>query len=268
MTINENKLRQTIKETVMGYLRESDKYFDRALDSANRFYSQHPYEFDKASNEDFVNMGRDLGYEHGDNDAKRGGMTMVGDTEAEDIVNFDMMNHNGSTSDDYRNYPNLKQKENDFSWEVYDDADRMAQAQNQESEEMDDYQFIPMESKRPRKTINSQSLKKALSETIDRYLKCEAISKRSRRRKKLMNENEEYLSSSWLNGKYDNINGYNVEIDSSYSIASFEDVNDPDSSYFFQGDEADTVIDEISAIYNQGDLKQDEAIAQWINLYL
>ena len=40
-------------------------------------------------------------------------------------------------------------------------------------------------------------------------------------------------------------------------------------SYYFQGDEADNVIDEINAIYNGKDnFTESEAIARWINLYL
>ena len=80
--------------------------------------------------------------------------------------------------------------------------------------------------------------------------------------------NKEMLSPTWLNGKYKDVNGFNVEINTSLSYAYFENINDEDESYYFQGDEADNVIDEINAIYNRHNLTQSEAIARWINLYL
>lgn len=81
--------------------------------------------------------------------------------------------------------------------------------------------------------------------------------------------NKEMLSPTWLNGKYKDVNGFNVEINTSLSYVSFEDINNEDEAYYFQGDEADNVIDEINAIYNGKDnFTQSEAIARWINLYL
>lgn len=80
--------------------------------------------------------------------------------------------------------------------------------------------------------------------------------------------NKEMLSPTWLNGKYKDVNGFNVEINTSLSYAYFENINDENESYYFQGDEADNVIDEINAIYNRHNLTQSEAIARWINLYL
>ena len=80
--------------------------------------------------------------------------------------------------------------------------------------------------------------------------------------------NKEMLSPSWLNGKYKDVNGFNVEINTSLSYAYFENINDENGSYYFQGDEADNVIDEINAIYNRHNLTQSEAISRWINLYL
>ena len=81
--------------------------------------------------------------------------------------------------------------------------------------------------------------------------------------------NKEMLSPTWLNGKYNNINGFNVEINTSLSYVSFEDINNEDEAYYFQGGEADNVIDEINAIYNGKDnFTQSEAIAKWINTYL
>ena len=80
--------------------------------------------------------------------------------------------------------------------------------------------------------------------------------------------NKEMLSPTWLNGKYKDVNGFNVEINTSLSYISFDCINNEDESYYFQGDEADNVIDEINAIYNRHNLTQSEAIARWINLYL
>lgn len=80
--------------------------------------------------------------------------------------------------------------------------------------------------------------------------------------------NKEMLSPTWLNGKYKDVNGFNVEINTSLSYAYFENINDENEAYYFQGDEADNVIDEINAIYNRHNLTQSEAIARWINLYL
>ena len=81
--------------------------------------------------------------------------------------------------------------------------------------------------------------------------------------------NKEMLFPTWLNGKYKDVNGFNVEINTSLSYVSFENINDENESYYFQGDEADNVIDEINAIYNGKDnFTQSEAIARWINTYL
>ena len=81
--------------------------------------------------------------------------------------------------------------------------------------------------------------------------------------------NKEMLSPTWLNGKYKDVNGFNVEINTSLSYVSFEDINNEDEAYYFQGNEADNVIDEINAIYNGKDnFTQSEAIARWINTYL
>ena len=81
--------------------------------------------------------------------------------------------------------------------------------------------------------------------------------------------NKEMLSPTWLNGKYKDVNGFNVEINTSLPYVSFEDINNEDEAYYFQGDEADNVINEINAIYNGKDnFTQSEAIARWINTYL
>lgn len=82
--------------------------------------------------------------------------------------------------------------------------------------------------------------------------------------------NKEMLSPTWLNGKYKDVDGFDVEINTSLSYAYFENINDENESYYFQGEEADNVIDEINAIYNNGkdNFTQSEAIAIWINIYL
>lgn len=80
--------------------------------------------------------------------------------------------------------------------------------------------------------------------------------------------NKEMLSPTWLNGKYKDVNGFNVEINTSLSYVSFEDINNEDKTYYYEGIFADNVIDEINAIYNRHNLTQSEAIARWINLYL
>lgn len=80
--------------------------------------------------------------------------------------------------------------------------------------------------------------------------------------------NKEMLSPTWLNGKYKDVNGFNVEINTSLSYVSFEDINNEDKTYYYEGIFADNVIDEINAIYNRHNLTQSEAISRWINLYL
>lgn len=77
-----------------------------------------------------------------------------------------------------------------------------------------------------------------------------------------------YLSSSWLNGQYYDICGFNVTIDSSISFASFEFVSDSDEVYDFQGSEADEVIENIAEIWNNAELAQDDAIASWIKAHI
>lgn len=81
-------------------------------------------------------------------------------------------------------------------------------------------------------------------------------------------ESKDFLSETWLNGKY-SIKGWSIEINTSLSYVYFENENDENESYYFQGDEADNVIDEINVIYNGKDnFTQSEAIAKWINTYL
>lgn len=76
-----------------------------------------------------------------------------------------------------------------------------------------------------------------------------------------------FLSSSWLNGEYLDIAGFKVCINSSLSFAVFESLHD-DISYVFSGSEADDVINDIENIWEQNELKQDEAIDQWIRMHL
>ena len=76
------------------------------------------------------------------------------------------------------------------------------------------------------------------------------------------------LSPSWISGSYANIAGYEVSICTALSYINFENLHDPDSSYFFEGNEAEEVIEEITNIWSNADLKQDEAIGQWIRMHL
>lgn len=78
---------------------------------------------------------------------------------------------------------------------------------------------------------------------------------------------KDFYSSSWLNGEYIDIAGFKVCINSSLSFASFESLHD-DSTYVFQCDEADTVIQEKNLIYEQDELNQDEAIEKRIRMHL
>ena len=74
------------------------------------------------------------------------------------------------------------------------------------------------------------------------------------------------LSPSWLNGNYI-IDGYQVTIKSNLSIARFYCL-DTEEDYYFQGNEADDVINEIAGIWNAYDITQSQAIKKWINMYL
>ena len=74
------------------------------------------------------------------------------------------------------------------------------------------------------------------------------------------------LSPSWLNGNYI-IDGYQVTIKSNLSIARFYCL-DTEEDYYFQGNEADDVINEIAGIWNAYDITQSQAIQKWINMYL
>lgn len=76
------------------------------------------------------------------------------------------------------------------------------------------------------------------------------------------------LSNSWISGSYANICGFEVYIDSSLSYASFENLHDSNNSYVFQGNEADDVISEIAEIWENDNLKQDEAIDKWIRMHI
>ena len=74
------------------------------------------------------------------------------------------------------------------------------------------------------------------------------------------------LSPSWVNGNYI-VNGFQVTIKSHLSIARFRSL-DNDDDYYFQGNEADDVINEIFDIWNKSDIPQDEAVGQWISMHL
>lgn len=82
-----------------------------------------------------------------------------------------------------------------------------------------------------------------------------------------MNKND-FLSATWLNGKYNKVNGFRVEVNTSLSYIYFEDISDQDNTYYYQGEEADKVIDEINYIYNIKGVTAEEAIGEWINVYL
>jgi hypothetical protein len=66
------------------------------------------------------------------------------------------------------------------------------------------------------------------------------------------------LNESWLHGKYAEIN---AEINTSLPFVSIDE-------YFFQGEEANTVIQEIHNIWINGNLTVPEAITQYSNYYL
>ncbi len=51
------------------------------------------------------------------------------------------------------------------------------------------------------------------------------------------------------------------------SIARFDSIESEDD-FYFQGREADDVINEIAEIWNNSDLTQDEAIALWMKMHL
>mgnify|MGYP004445421319 FL=1 len=76
------------------------------------------------------------------------------------------------------------------------------------------------------------------------------------------------LSSSWLSGSYADIAGFEVCINTALSYVSIDSLQIPEASYFFQGNEAEEVIEEMFQIWSKSDLTQEEAIAQWISFYL
>ena len=75
------------------------------------------------------------------------------------------------------------------------------------------------------------------------------------------------LSNSWLNGTYDNVAGYLVNIHSGLGFAIFESRTE-DEVYDFQDNHADVVISEIADLWKNGDMTQEEAIAEWITMHL
>lgn len=66
------------------------------------------------------------------------------------------------------------------------------------------------------------------------------------------------LNTSWVHGKYPNIN---AEINTHLPYVSIGD-------YFFQGDEADNVINAIHAIWTAKDCTVEAAILEYQSLYL
>lgn len=65
------------------------------------------------------------------------------------------------------------------------------------------------------------------------------------------------LNISWINGKHSEF----IEIDTAHSTVSIH-------AHFWQGEEADEVIKEISKIYNAGDLSALDACEIWAGKYL
>ena len=61
------------------------------------------------------------------------------------------------------------------------------------------------------------------------------------------------LNTSWLNGKYPQIN---AEINVNFEYVAIGD-------YFWQGDEANNVIDEIHNIWTDGNMSVEEAIEHY-----
>ncbi len=66
------------------------------------------------------------------------------------------------------------------------------------------------------------------------------------------------LNSSWLHGKYPEIN---AEINTSLPYVAIDE-------YFWQGEEADNVINEIHTIWINNDISVQDAITQYSNYYL
>lgn len=68
----------------------------------------------------------------------------------------------------------------------------------------------------------------------------------------------ELTCTSWLSGKYPAIN---AEINTLLPYVSIGD-------YFWQGDEADSVINDINVIYNAEDITVEQAISKYAGYYL
>lgn len=67
------------------------------------------------------------------------------------------------------------------------------------------------------------------------------------------------MDTSWINGKYEN-----GEINTSLPYVA---INEPE--FFAQGDEAETIINEILHIWEtDGNMTQEQAFNHWINLNL
>lgn len=83
-------------------------------------------------------------------------------------------------------------------------------------------------------------------------------------------EEEEYNpwlngDASWIDGKYD-FDDMTVEVNTKYSYVAIDSKSgDSEREYFFQGDEADDIISQISKYWSQGNCKQDEAVFTVLN---
>lgn len=82
----------------------------------------------------------------------------------------------------------------------------------------------------------------------------------------MKNNNKKFTCPSWLNMKTE-VNGYKIEINTYLGYVSIKnDSFECEDGWFFQGQEADEVIDEINEIYNiAGTITAPEAVIKWAN---
>lgn len=79
-----------------------------------------------------------------------------------------------------------------------------------------------------------------------------------------MKTNKKFTCPSWLDMKKE-VDGYKIEINTSFSYVSIKHTSFENAEgWFFQGDEADQVIDEINYIYNTIEgITAPQAAIQW-----
>ena len=81
----------------------------------------------------------------------------------------------------------------------------------------------------------------------------------------MKNNNKKFTCPSWLNMKIE-VDGYEIEINTSLSFVSIWHKGFECDNWYFQGHEADEVIDEINEIYNiDGTITAPEAVIKWAN---